>query len=428
MRISKKKIVIILSIILGLLLILLGGIYVVLHDKPVSLSSEVAEYKSVVDYTEGWVKSGNIDGYQKSMEVSYLAKEADYVMQFPERAKWLRRARELVKVRYEQEDAKNIFNQVILINGEPLQQITSLRETGKVNVTIPDYVSLIEEIPDGKELTGDLTLRTPLLDQILSENFFEWLNGREIPVKEVEWPLKFSQTDGKLRLVNDRLLDKELFGSDDFHRLLDSYATKVGKQWGVEVQADTWLPYTLMGVAFMENYEGVNSVEPVRGDGTKESPAGVGTPVEAVVYGETLEGKKTGNFVTVTLRDVYQGQEAVDYAVTLSDRNRGLTADSVVKLMLVDIVIENNMDSSIKFKSACGVVDGVLNPAVRNGTLYGLEEVYTLEPYGKVVVTDWVASTDLGKKYLIWGTNYKKNEGPVWFRVLAAVDEEEDSR
>ena len=43
----------------------------------------------------------------------------------------------------------------------------------------------------------------------------------------------------------------------------------------------------------------------------------------------------------------------------------------------------------------------------------------TLKPDETAVIESWSRSTELNKRYVIWGSDFKRRVEPVWFRVLA---------
>ena len=53
----------------------------------------------------------------------------------------------------------------------------------------------------------------------------------------------------------------------------------------------------------------------------------------------------------------------------------------------------------------------------------------TLEPDEAGIIETWGSSTELNTKYLIWGSDFSREEPVVWFRVLAGnVDDPSEDK
>ena len=155
------------------------------------------------------------------------------------------------------------------------------------------------------------------------------------------------------------------------------------------------------------------------GDGTIEYPAGIGTSIITKLL--CTDGKY--HDVRVAITGYWIGQDAIDYAIEFSDRNRGFVSDSVVQLICFEYKIENLEDKPITFESGefC-LMNKSAGKSPRNGTLYGFTSGYTLKAHESVTLNDWMNSTELAYKYLCWGSSFDRQYPVVYFRLLAAED------
>ena len=152
------------------------------------------------------------------------------------------------------------------------------------------------------------------------------------------------------------------------------------------------------------------------GDGSHERPAHVGTRVVTVAKG-------TDDYfhdIRVTLTGYWVGDEAIDYAVSFSEKNRGFDVNSVVQLICYEIMVENLEDEDITISSEMFLSDATSNKSSRTGTMYGFLSDDITIPAGKsVILNDWATSTELKQKYVCWGENFARNFDAVWFAILA---------
>lgn len=188
------------------------------------------------------------------------------------------------------------------------------------------------------------------------------------------------------------------------------------RQIEVEWKKDSVIPYCFMGAYYCQNeYDGSFSPEVRVGDGSIEHPAGVGTPIITKCLG--TDGKY--HDVKVTMVGYWEGQDAIDYAVSFSEKNRGFDINSVVQLICYEMKIENLENKAFTFKSDMFLSDRSANKSTRTGTMYGFYSEATVKGGESVIINDWATSTELQQKYASWGSSFNREYKVVYFKVLA---------
>lgn len=175
--------------------------------------------------------------------------------------------------------------------------------------------------------------------------------------------------------------------------------------------------YVWCGAYYIQNeYQG-NSYSVMQvGDGSFKRPAGVGTEIVTVVKGHD------GFYhdIKISLQGYWVGQDAIDYAISFSEKNRGFDNSSVVQLICYELKIENLEKEDITIDSEMFLSDETSNQSARTGTMYGFYSEDVVIPAGKaVVINDWATSTELTQKYVCWGKTFGRNFDTVWFKLLA---------
>lgn len=180
------------------------------------------------------------------------------------------------------------------------------------------------------------------------------------------------------------------------------------------------IPYTWVGAYFLTN-EYTGELNPVaqEGDGTFELPAAIDTSVVTKVL------CADGNYhdVRVTLKGYWVGEDAVNYTIGYSEKNRGFDKNSSLQLICFEVEVENLEDNPITVQSELYLSDKQSNPSVRTGNVYGFLDSATIQPGESVVLQDWATSTELPTKYVCWGKSFKRKYPVVWFKLLAGSGE-----
>lgn len=156
------------------------------------------------------------------------------------------------------------------------------------------------------------------------------------------------------------------------------------------------------------------------GDGTIEHPAGIGTTLITKLLG--TDG--VYHDVKVTLTGYWTGQDAIDYAVEFSDKNRGFVSDSVIQLICYEFRLENLEDEDFNFEAGefC-LMNSSSSKSSRTGTMYGFKQGGTLKAHEPELFNDWYTSTELEQKYLCWGSSFSRKYPVLYFMVLAGDGE-----
>lgn len=169
------------------------------------------------------------------------------------------------------------------------------------------------------------------------------------------------------------------------------------------------------------------------GDGTLDNPAGFNTDIVTSIY--TLEEAEDGSLmrvakpIRVSLIDYGVSQKAIDYFESKDERNRGFDVKSEVQYAYYTFEITNLSDSELTVYDDSSLADNLANLAPRTGTIYGLQDIVILQPDEKGVIESWGSSTELNLKYLIWGSDFNREQPVVWFRVLAGdVDDDSEDK
>lgn len=181
------------------------------------------------------------------------------------------------------------------------------------------------------------------------------------------------------------------------------------------------ITYTWVGAYYCRNeYKGNSNPEPQEGDGSFEAPAGIGTTVVTKVLG--TDGKY--HDCKVTMKGYWVGQDAIDYAVSFSEKNRGMDSTSVVKLICFEFEVQNLESAPFTAKSEIFLADSQSNPSSRSGSIFGFYDEVEIQPKERIVMNDWATSTELDQKYVCWGKTFQRQFNTVWFKLLAGSGEE----
>ena len=176
------------------------------------------------------------------------------------------------------------------------------------------------------------------------------------------------------------------------------------------------IPYTWIGAYYLANdYTGDLNPVAQEGDGSFDMPAAVDTSIVTSVLCEDGEFHD----VRVTMRGMWVGQDAIDYAIGYSEKNRGFDNSSAVKLVCFEVEVENLENVPIVAQSELYLADAKSNPSARTGRVYGFTDSAEIQPSESVILQDWATSTELYTKYVCWGKDFSRKFPTVWFKLLA---------
>ena len=160
-------------------------------------------------------------------------------------------------------------------------------------------------------------------------------------------------------------------------------------------------------------------VSPQLGNGTFESPASISTPVVTSVLSTDKKGNLVEDPIRVELVDFGASEEALTWFQSKDVQNRGYTLDSEVQYAYYIFKVTNLSNKVLTVSDNSSLCDKNINLSSRTGTIFGLTDTLTLKPDESGYIESWGRSTELNKKYVIWGKDFERRKEPVWFRVLA---------
>lgn len=301
--------------------------------------------------------------------------------------------------------------------------------------------------------------------------FMNWLPVESIPIKTIsrvpemvrqQETLEDGSINSYFTVVDgeDVYIDRLLFSSNEFRDLMDRFSLTASGQ-GVlqETQAyidwsesenrgntirpsqynykecmnKTWCgTYYLTNEYVPEDGEEVVPIVPELGDGSFENPASIGTDCVTNMY--ITEYDSLGHIesyqsypIRVRLTEYGLSQDAINYFENKDDRNRGINLKSNLQYIYMVFEVTNLSGETLTIPSNMGLCDRNGNVQARTGVIYGMNESVTLAPDKTGYIETWQSSTELYKKYLIWGADFARREEPMWFRVLAGNLEDEST-
>ena len=411
--------------------------------------------KAVAD----WNQTLQSKGYIELFEESYLSKEYEFAAQDASQIRMVNASINTLKYETPTQKEMTIWGKVAQDTPEGYSDfVPSERE---LTLTVPDWEkvsfedSVLEEArkaigftPDNPDyedqnkrlLTKYIDLKYLPQDGSEADSFDPKASygiRSELPTKEIKNKIKLAKegTSWVIQKDEDFALDKLLFGTPEFKNLVVRFEDKLAGEetnplwdkWNAlpkEEQAKYAEPnkrkpqHTVtpnwIGVASMTDGEG-KEILPRVGDGTAENPAGLDTPVSTIV-----KSGKEKLPIRVKLVNFMQGQEAVDFLRGKDARNRGLTADSRIKIFAFVFEVENRGDKEITVTDNSGFVDYNSNPLGRTGNVDGLATTVKIPAGKSALIESWNGSVTPNRSHLIWGRDFSKDEPLVWFRVLGA--------
>lgn len=153
------------------------------------------------------------------------------------------------------------------------------------------------------------------------------------------------------------------------------------------------------------------------GNGTFENMASLNRDVESIYMRKNSDEK-----IYVKVNKIYTGEEAIKIANDAHIDNRGLSLALSSQLLIVDYTISNLTDKKFKVKSKFALADSLGNLSSSTGKLYGIIESGTIEPYSEITLQWYTFNDNIGKKYLVWGSDFDKKFPYVWFDCLQKIN------
>ena len=337
-----------------------------------------------------------------------------------------------------------------------------------MNLSYVDYSAIDFDETKLNTLITNYDLSTDNVDysNILVSMFCEYITGIEkLPLKTVSRKPAITKTDDVYAVLTDEdvFLDKELFSSDEladcemrFTEAIGNILTEgnleVSKEWtewdelakvkkestteplkyGKLTMTRNWCgAYYLMNDYYTYDENGNKTKEdvtPQLGDGSFNSPASIGTPVISCVLVKDSKGKVKELPIKVEMTEFGCSEDAITWFQSKHIQNRGYILDSEVQYCYYVFKITNLSSETVTVKDNASLCDKNGNLSTKTGTVFGLSESITLKPDETGYIESWGRSTELNKKYVIWGADFDKKVDSVWFRVLAGdlEDKSED--
>lgn len=448
---------VLISIVLGLIFSslifsLVGMLYISVIKYP---EEQVIDENSTGLYClQQW--QGNLKDLSSLGEDSYISKEVVYANGSQIRVNFYKQMLATVKYSPQMQYKKDTFG------NEYIDRDTNSYVVEVSNVSVGeevrmDYIDYTKVHPTTAEIEftmkkynlsyGDVNYSDKLIDvfceymlNMFSMGMFEYATVYRVP--------NMGLSEGKYVMLpeEDIYIDSLLFSSKEFFDLLERFSVEAAKVSGMDLKPlDTWVAWNSLstdemikipeptkygsrdiiskdwcGTYYLQNeYKGetvlgdLSGLVPKLGDGTKNNPASFNTGVVTSVF----VGTDTYP-IKVTLLKYGVSQNAIAWFESKDTRNRGIDVTSETQYCYYVFEIENLSNRVLTINDNSGLCDLNANMSPRTGVIYGLQDSVTLQPGEKGFIESWNKSTELNKKYVIWGSDFKRRAEPVWFRLL----------
>ena len=425
---------------------------------------------------------------QISSEKSWISQELEYANGSKIRNNFIQKVLANIKFEYPTMQAENKRGLMFDKAGNPVMVKSDMTHGEKVAVTHIDYNALANNFQDNKDeilklvATHGYSKTDYFYKDEMIDTMIEYIGSvKELPLTtdEIKIPLENKPditTDAKGKEVStdhyyikdDADLDKLLFSTEEFHRMCDSFAMvitgwkptitqqeqdnpeyakyqrgiaegtitanatvpekkiMVNVVTGDAFPSEQIIPYTWIGAYYLQHeYKNGNTIVlPQVGNGTIDRPAGVNT----VVLTKAIDTSGYAHDIKLTLTGIWREQDAINYLSKFSEQNRGISNTADVKMLCAEFSVQNLTNAPITIKEDMALCDKSGNLSSKTGLIYGLTDTLTLAPNESKTIQAWTSSTDLDRKYLIWGRSYNKQFSPTWFKVLAGDKDSEANK
>lgn len=466
--VGKIIVCILLGIIFSLIIfILVGSLYTKYIRYP---AQEEVDFKSTGAYAINQYEEV-VHKQESITDKDYLVKEKIYANSNPDKLAFIKKIVNTVHYEPNIVNAKNIYgNDMIDKDTNEVVKISSYvnDENEEVNLSYIDYDSITFD----SDKLDDLILRYDLskdnvdYSNILVDMFCEYICSiKEIPLKTEPRVVAMKDLGSSYAVLADEdiYLDKLLFSSDSLKNCEKRFTEEVGfkvtgdkleesKEWvewnklsdakksitaeplmyGKLSMSNNWCgSYYLQNEYYFVDEDGdkvKKELQPQLGDGTIESPSSIGTSVITYVLKENKDGTYRKLPIRVELSEFGVSEKAIKWFESKHIQNRGFNIESEVQYCYCVFTVTNLSNEKLVISDNSSLCDKSGNLSSRTGTIYGLQSEVSLNPDETGVIESWGRSTELNKKYLIWGADFNKQINPVWFRVLAGdlEDKSED--
>ena len=388
------------------------------------------------------------------VEESYLMQELPYANGNADREKFMKYVMGTVEYSTDVVNKKNVFGND-LVDPSTMSILTenSWLESGEeCNTHYIDYSVIEFDSIRLKELIKNIGLTSDDIDyrNKLTDLFCQYIYGidvEELPlvsIRRVPY-LEWNSVGYDCTIKEDIYLDKALFSSADLYDCFERFSQSVAKVMGVKLEMSeeyrSWnklsdatkettpipmkygkhsISHTWCGAYYMVNeYDGTGGLEPQLGNGSREQPASIGTPVITYIFSTDEDGNEVKLPIRVTMTKFGVSQDAIEWFQAKDVQNRGYDVTSELQYCYYVFEVTNLSKEPLVIYDNTALCDINANTSGRTGTIYGLQDAVYLEPEETGIVESWGRSTELNLKYVIWGSDFDRRENPVWFRVLA---------
>ena len=406
-----------------------------------------------------------VHSQQGLSDEDYLVKEIDYANSNKNKLAFINKMVNTIKYEPKIVNAKNVYGND-MINRETMEVVkekSNVNNGEEVYFTYVDYDSIVfdEESIKNKINEYDLTKDNIVYSNVLVDMFCDYIYSIEdVPVKTISRVPYLSKVKeegtNEYTVVSDEdiYIDKLLFSSDEFESCKTRFTEVVGKEllgtdfkvseeweewnnlskikkestieplkYGKFSMSNNWCgAYKLQnGVYFIDENGNkiIEEVKPQLGDGSIESPASINTPIVTSVLTKNNNGTYTENFIKVELIEFGVSEKAIEWFQSKHIQNRGYNLESEVQYCYYVFKITNLSNNTVIVNDNSSLCDKNGNLSSKTGTIFGLKSNVILKPGEEGYIESWGRSTELYKKYLIWGADFEKQLPLVWFRVLA---------
>lgn len=436
---------------------------------------EIIQEQTGIHCLNNWVAS------LKSMESlgseSYINQEIVYANGSELKVNFYKRMLSTVAYTPKVVNVKNVYGNDYIDKKtrSAVSEPSDVKEGEEVSLSYIDYENIVidETLLSTIMLKYNLKIGDVDYENKLVDVFCEYMctiYEDTIPIKSIDYVpniVKNSKT-GYYSVFpeEDVYIDKLLFSSQEFRELLIRFSEVASKVSGnVElVPTEEWslwdslsdeqkkvspepskysykqvISKTWCGVYYLQNeYELKDSqgnvikkgVSANIGDGTFGNPASLDTGIITSIFvnEQDEEGKEVVNEypIKVILRDYKVSEDAIHWFESKDERNRGIDVKSEVQYCAYSIEVVNLSSKELVITDNTSLCDQNANLFPRSGEMFGLNSTLTLQPDQSGIIESWGKSTELNRKYLIWGSDFARRKEPVWFRVLSG-DMEDDS-
>ena len=404
-------------------------------------------------------------------ETYYLYKETVFANSDKSKTAFLNKIAGTVSYKSDTVNAKNIYGNDLIDRKTmlPATRDSFVEEEGEeVTLSYVDYSKIDFKPEKLDKLITDygLTKNDVNYANTVVNLFCDYISTEEtLPLKSERRVPSLEKENGGYVVTKeeDKYLDIKLFSSKEFRECEELFTKtlgekvagkefKVSEEWSkwnklAKVEKDNALEpmkygkltmsISWCGAYYLENEyyssddKGKKIKEQVRpqlGDGSFKSPASISTPIITAVLQTDKNGKTIEKPIKVELVDFGVSEDALVWFQSKDPQNRGYNLETEVQYCYSVFKVTNLSDAELVVKDNSSLSDKNVNLSIKTGTIFGLTSELKLKPDETGYIESWGRSTELNKKYLIWGSDFARRKDPVWFRVLAGdlEDKSED--